>query len=273
MRLKTNPDVRRLSSQAGFSMTEMLIVIGIIGVLVGYGAVSYVNKLTETRVSTGIQILNANFKQARQSAIAMRQSRRVVISMGQLSGLTDRNPPSLSGQFDEPMQIWIEGKICEEYPFDANAACVGGNRSEPNAYELTDPENFPDGILIADVDGRVPGYGGNPTVICVEFNSRGAIQKVYFAGRESQTLYNEIQPVFHLIRIGEVFNLGTERGDYIDVLGEMNNRKLEWTNPPTEESLERNKVQTVEIIRLTGKTRTYDYAIMNPWPLDEFIKE
>ncbi|MBN2329406.1 MAG: prepilin-type N-terminal cleavage/methylation domain-containing protein [Candidatus Omnitrophica bacterium] len=272
MRLKSNPDVRRLSSQAGFSLTEMLIVIGIIGVLVGYGAVNYVKKLTESRVSSGVQILNANFKQARQSAIAMRQSRRVVIYTGELSGLSN-NPPSLSGQFNEPMQIWIEGKICEEYPFDANATCVGGNIREPNAYELTDPQNFPDGILIADVDGRIPGYRGNPNTICVEFSPRGSIQKVYFAGQESQTLYNEIQPVFHLIRTGEVFDLRSERGDYTNVLDEMNDQKLEWANPPTEESLERNKVQTIEIIRLTGKTRTYDYAIMNPWPLDEFVKE
>lgn len=278
MRVQLNPDIQsraiqRHLRQAGFSLLEILVVIGIVGILVGFGAVNYVSQLSQSRVDTGIQILNANFKQARQSAIAMRQNRRVVIDTGTLSGMEEETgPKTLSGVRVDPIQIWIEAKSCEEYPFDSKAYCLPGGAAKVNAYPLTDPETFPDGIMIADVDGIIPGLGTNPRVFYVEFNARGAIEKVYFDGKEAQTLYNQIQPVIHLAKAGEVFDIGSKHGDYSESMEKMSSSSLKWENPPSEESKQRYKVQTIEIVRLTGKTRIYDYAVMNPWPIDEFIK-
>lgn len=252
-------------------MVEMLVVIGIIGILVGFGAVSYVSQLSQSRVDTAIQILNSNFKQARQSAISMRQNRRVAIDTGELNGLTS-TPASLSGTRTKIAQIWIEGKHCEEYSFSSKALCLPGGAKEPNAYELTEPEVFPDGIMIADVDGVVPGTGGKSAIFYVEFNTRGAIAKVYFDGEEETTTYNYYQPVIHVAKAGEVFDIGTKHGDYLSLKSDFSSSKMKWADPMTEESKARYKVQTIEVVRLTGKTRVYDYAIMNPWPIDEFVK-
>ncbi len=271
MRLQFNPDIQRSPNQSGFSMVEIMVVIGIIGILVGVGANSYFSQISQSRVDTGIQILNANFKQARQSAIAMRQNRRVVIDTGTLSGL-EETPAQLAGARTNPIQVWIEGKHCEEYSFDSKAYCLPGGVSSSNAYALSDPETFPDGLAIADVDGIVPGLNQNPSVFYVEFNTRGSIEKVYFDGKETTTLYNAIQPLIHVVRAGETFEIGQDYGDYVKMLDNFGKTSMNWSNPPSEENKARYKVQTIEVVRLTGKTRVYSYAVMNPWPIDEYVK-
>ncbi len=264
---KINVNDRR-SRQAGFSMLEMLMVIGIIGILAGFGTMSYMTQVASSRVDAGIQMLNSSFKQARQSAIAMRKNRRVVIDSGHLDGL----PNTLSGSRTEPAQIWIEGKVCEEYPYEVKALCKGNSTDIFNANPLNDPQTLPDGVMVADVDGFIPGLDDHAQIFYVEFNARGAIAKVYFDGKEQQTLSNQIAPVIHLARDSEIFMINGENGDYIKNIGAFSTSKMKWVDPPSELNQERYKVQTIEAVRLTGKTRIYDYAIMNPWPMDELFK-
>ncbi len=266
---KINVNARR-SRQAGFSMLEMLMVIGIIGILAGFGTMSYMKQVAASRVDAGIQMLNASFKQARQSAIAMRKNRRVVIDSGLLD--IEINSSVTVGSRMEPAQIWIEGKICEEYPFESLAYCKSNSNDLPNAKPLNDPQKFPDGVMVADLDGLIPNLGSNAQIFYIEFNSRGAISKVYFDGKEQTTTSNLIAPVIHLARDSEMFMIDDTSGDYTDSIGSFSSSKMKWVDPPSELNQERYKVQTIEIVRLTGKTRVYDYAIMNPWPMDELFQ-
>jgi prepilin-type N-terminal cleavage/methylation domain-containing protein len=265
---------KRPNLQSGFSMLEMLMVIGIIGVLIGVGSVAYMNQISSARVSSGVQILNANFRIARQQSIAMRQRRRVCIHAGHLSGMdTESGQPTLSGtreSTEEPffgrVAVWVEGKRSQEYYFSDNAYNI--DRNLANAYETTEVEYFPDGIMIADLDGNIPGID-SPKTFYIEFNSRGAISKVYFEGGEKTTTSNSIAPIIHIARDGEVFSVDGTSMDYTRAISSLDSSKLQAGG---DYAKERFKIQTIELIRLTGKSRVYDFAIFNPWPIDELIE-
>lgn len=254
----------RSPRESGYSMIEILMVIGIIGILVGLGTAGYMTQMSSSRVESGIQILDASIRQARQGAISMRRTRRVVIDAGRLEGFVDSK---MTGMRIARAAVWVEGKVCEEYPFDTGAWCSDKSGKTPNAYPVGDTAYFPDGIMVADVDRRMPGVDGNPQVFYIEFNARGAIAKVYFQGEESSTTYNAIAPVIHLARDSEVFSVAGGTGDYKYAIGKAGSKSLQWG---AEDAGERYKVQTIEVVRLTGRTRSYNYAILNPWPLDEW---
>ncbi|MFB3785832.1 MAG: Tfp pilus assembly protein FimT/FimU [bacterium] len=254
----------RTTRAAGYSMIEILMVIGIIGILVSLGTAGYMTQMSSSRVESGIQILDASLRQARQSAIAMRRARRVVIDAGRLEGFVDNK---MNGIRVARAAVWVEGKVCEEYPFDTGCWCSDPTGKTSNAYPVGDTAYFPDGIMVADVDGRIPGLDGNSQVFCIEFNARGSIAKVYFQGEEAATTYNAIAPVIHLARDSEVFSVAGQTGDYKFASGKAGSKSLQWG---AEDANERYKVQTIEVVRLTGRTRSYNYAILNPWPLDEW---
>ncbi len=251
------------SQNEAFSMVEMIVVIGIIGVIVSVGAVSYINQISQSRVDTAARIIDANLRQARQLSISMRQNRRVAIDAGELDGFSQNK---LTGTRIRRAAIWIEGKRNKAYDFETHIPKGGGyTGTMPNAYPLGDTDYLPENVMIADVDNRIPGID-NPDIFYIEFNTRGAIQKVYFDGEEGQTGYNEIAPVIHLARDAEVFTIDGMDYNYVDAVQKAGNPSFLWGG---DNAKERYKIYTLEVIRLTGRTRRYDFAIMNPWPLDE----
>ncbi|MBZ0254779.1 prepilin-type N-terminal cleavage/methylation domain-containing protein, partial [bacterium] len=168
-------ELRRRQS-AGFSMVEIIVVIGIIGVLTGLGAVSYVNQINSSRVSSFTSIVNTNLVQARQMAIAMRQSRRVVIDPGKFDDADHRISPA---------RIWIEGKICEEFDFEGEAFCQSDGG--PNNFIITDPDLLPDAVSIVDIGtSKVSDFntGSDPKPLFIQFNPRGQLSKIYFLDGE-----------------------------------------------------------------------------------------
>ncbi len=266
-------DRNKSRKKRGFSMIEMIIVIGILGIMIGVGATSFVTQANRNRLNTTSRIISTTLQQARQMAIAMRQDRRVAIDAGELDGFSNND---ISGVRIEPARIWIEGKRCEQLPFSANAACQGGGTDLPNAIELTDTENLPDGVMIG-FDDEVPGIDG-PNIFYVEFSPRGNVSKVYYEDEEQETLPNFHEAVIFVIRDNESFQLRSGTVDYHTLVN--NGRSLpefefnqgdDRSNTNEEvirEDLERYDINTVEIIRLTGRTRTYDYAVLGPFPLD-----
>ncbi len=242
---------------AGFSMVEIIVVIGIIGVLTSIGAISYVNQINSSRVSSVTSIINTNLVQARQMAIAMRQSRRVVIDPGKIE--------ASSGQRTKPARIWIEGKVCEEFNFEEEAFCTkdGG----PNTFIITDPDTLPDGVSLVNVGNTLVSEvndGSDPNPLYIQFNPRGQLSKIYFEGGEQSARPREMPAVFHLTRDNETYEIGGKAFRYEDIRPAV----ADDTQGGEEDANVRYKINTIEILWLTGKTRVYDYAVFGVWPTD-----
>lgn len=261
----TRVPVSTTQSTAGYSMIEILIVVAIIGILAGIGAVSFQSQLKASRIGSATSIINANLTQARQMAIAMRQSRRVAIDIGELDGFSNNN---LSGYRTAVPSIWIEGKRCDQFSFSENAHCLGPrDQTTPNAFIIGDPSNLPDGITIASLGRQILGPN-TPSILYIEFNSRGQATKAYFEGREnSENLATLQELALHIVQDNEFFNYGGSDMGYVDAMNNANATRLNFESG--EYANERLKVNTIEIVRLTGKTRVYRHAIFGGWPSDE----
>jgi prepilin-type N-terminal cleavage/methylation domain-containing protein len=71
----------RLRSQQGFSLVEMMIVVGILGVLSGMAVIQIMSSLPGVRGDGGMRVVIGQFNQARQLAITQRRYMRVVITL------------------------------------------------------------------------------------------------------------------------------------------------------------------------------------------------
>ncbi|HPA45603.1 MAG TPA: prepilin-type N-terminal cleavage/methylation domain-containing protein [bacterium] len=106
---------------------------------------------------------------------------------------------------------------------------------------VSDPKRLPSGAAITSFNGREPGNGTNSTVYYAEFNYRGQMTKCYFssdATEGSMSLY------IHLARIGDEVDPGNEE--------------------------ERVLANSIEVLRLTGRVRVYDYGYGVPFPTTEY---
>jgi prepilin-type N-terminal cleavage/methylation domain-containing protein len=260
------------SAKRGFSMIEIIIVLGILAIMISVGATSFINQVNRNKLNSASRMIATTIQQARQMAIAMRQERRVAIDCGKLDGF----PGEISGVRVEPVRIWIEGKRCEQLNFEDPAVCVDQSGELENKFELTDVEVMPDGIMLG-LDGVVPGLEDLSSIFYIEFSPRGSVSKVYFDGEEGSTSPNAMDSLIYVTRDNEIFNFETKTANYNDLLG--SSLFPEWQErgqrgpgnaPPNEylDDFERYKVNTIEVIRLTGRTRTYDYAVLGPFPLD-----
>jgi len=106
---------------------------------------------------------------------------------------------------------------------------------------VSDPKRLPSGAAITSFNGREPGSGTNSTVYYAEFNYRGQMTKCYFssdATAESMSLY------IHLARVGD--NVDPKKED------------------------QRTLANSIEVLRLTGRVRVYDYGYGVPVPTTEY---
>lgn len=256
-------------------MVEMIVVIGIIGVLTALGSVAYVHQVGSSKISATVGIVNTNLVQARQMAIAMRQSRRVAIDPGELDGFSGRN---FSGYRTRRAQIWIEGKICEEFGFEEKAYCQDPRGNTDNNYSITDPDYLPDGVSVVGVGEVVVGVGnddpgdGQSTYnrnLYIEFNPRGQLSKIYFQGGESAARPKNRAAMIYIARDNEIFDIANNGTKTYADLVNGNIQFSQWNFDDGVNAQQRYKIGTIEILWLTGKTRTYDFAIFGPWPNDE----
>jgi len=256
--------IRKTTRATAFSLVEVLVVVAIIGLLASMGTYSYVSQINESRLESAAIRIESNLKQARQMAIAMRESRRVVIDYEPIDNEDNDN----DGVIDEPIEVWIEGKVSENLPFDGMASRNRDPRQKTvNAYPITDPVRLPDKIAIADVDTYVPDGNDIPGVFYIEFNARGQASKVYFQGEESTYAAKNLRGVIHLTRANETFTIQDGMKTYADMLNDAKTNTLTWDQA---DASERFKVHTLEVVRLTGRTRRYGFGIFAPWATDEF---
>lgn len=241
-------------AKSGFSMIEILMVVGIIGIIMGLGSVSYVKQINKNRVETTTIKIESMLKQARQMSIAMRLSRRVVIDVGEVLDGEDNDG---DGLIDEPGVIWTEGKKSEL----KNYSDAG------NIVEITDRDRLVDGVMVVDVDGKQTKTD-KVQLLYIEFNSRGQVDNVYFEGGEKGN-HNLIAPVLHITRSNESFEINKQRYSYWNLTESILKSTSFSDAAQAENANQRYKVQTLEVVRLTGRTRRYDYGVFSPWPNDQ----
>ncbi len=211
------------SRDAGFSMIEMIVVVAIIGVLAGLGAVSYSKFINRQRLETAADIIAASLRQARQLAIATREPHRVVFSVPDVTDLS--NPL--------PQEVWIEVLKKSRDP-------RGG--SVENWVEVTEGKRLPDGVQIISFNDTKPGDRGNSRLYYAEFNFQGQMAKHRFSSDPLKT--PSLALYIHLARVGQEPDPGVAE--------------------------DRLLVSSVEVLRLTGRVRTYDYAYGTPFPTTEY---
>jgi len=265
------PHHKSRAYSSAFSMIEVMIVVGIVLVLTGAGTVGFLSTLKGNRMGSAMSMVQSQMQQARQNAIAMRQDRRVAINFGTLE-----DQENLSGQRVQRPSVWIEGKRCERFPFSGSALCQGGDG--PNAYQISDETFLPDGVTVTLATNQVsnlPGRNANPTLIYFQFNPRGQLAKVYYDGQEPSGEFNYNLPgVLHFFADNTQFQAAGQTMNYVDLVqrGQGDSACFEFGGPNSDDgpcALQRYTVRTLEVVRLTGKTRQYDYGYQDPFPFDQ----
>jgi hypothetical protein len=74
--------------------------------------------------------------------------------------------------------------------------------------------------------------------------------------------------VIHLARDSELYTVSGKSLNYTEAARSTTVKFKDMKS----DARERYKVHTLEVVRLTGRMRKYDFGILNPWPLDEPVK-
>lgn len=284
---RRNPAKRRLpvaaptGSRSGFSLIEVIVVFSIIGVMAGVGALGYKNMIGSSRVSSASTMITAQLRQARQYAVALRQSRRVVIRIERLSSSDGGSGSQVAADRSSPaLQTWVEGKRDESRAY--NEVLAAGR----NAIQITDAQNLSPGITLGSV--YLPGYelinplegaAGMVRFFYVEFNSRGQLAGVYFGDpgprlmepQKAQSIVGG-QVFLHFTHWAERIQYPPNGEEYYEEMLEVGKQlaDIHSDNDAAAEFIrERYKVSTVEVLRLTGRVREYDYGYGAPWSVKE----
>ena len=107
--------------------------------------------------------------------------------------------------------------------------------------QVSDPKRLPQGAVIASFSGSPPGDNGNSTVYYAEFNFRGQMTKSYFSSDSAPT---SMSLYVHLKRVGDEVDNDVEE--------------------------DRPRMNSIEVLRLTGRVRIYDYGYGQPFPTTEY---
>jgi len=164
-------------------------------------------------------------------ASTLRQARQVAIATRTPHRVVFSVPDQDPTLDPLPEEVWIEKA-------DSGRA---GTQASIKWVEVTDPKRLPGGAVITDFNGEVPGDGGNSQVYYAEFNFRGQMTKCYYSSDQQPT---SLSLYIHIKQFGVEVDPGVKE--------------------------ERDLVYSVEVLRLTGRVRTYDYGYGHPFPTTEY---
>lgn len=138
------------NKHSGFSLTELMVTLAIIGIALGIIVYSYVRFIAGSELDTASRDIKSAFDLARSSAISINSTHRVTFQ------LKDPNPGS-SG-VGTRQSFWID-----RYALD-----TAGNPFWQK--QVTDPKWLPESVLITDVSDSTNTYE------YIEFNPDGTAQ-------------------------------------------------------------------------------------------------
>jgi prepilin-type N-terminal cleavage/methylation domain-containing protein len=253
---------RRARNNRGFSLVEMLVVLGIIVVMGTILSFSYWNVLHREQLAGSADIVFSMISSARQAAIANRESRWLEI---------DLTGDSL--QIFKKVYIYDRESGNEYEDYEAVTAL------ERTTADIADITTSPDGPLDMDiwltiVERQLP--------IRLEFNPRGVLVAMYYRSPDSglweeTAVQNPIIHVYTLIKTGQDAEVGSEirfGGESLPYRDPHGSRNDVLNNPTWRERLqglpsdsdERKKCYSIRVYEATGRAFIFDYGIGYPWP-------
>ena len=250
----------------GFSLIELLTVVGIIVIMVGIASFSFFRYAENSRVSGAANNISSIIRGARQASITNRETRRVVLELH----------PQGASDTELRDKIWVE----KPPP----------NRNEDLPWiPVSDVESFDYQSDVTDVVGTLDGHpvtnenvdandldsfrsGDNFAKICYEFNSQGQIVSRYIlSGNNAKTEFNEGGYLIHVINRDERIALSyTDEGNMDSfVVYDPNTTKIRFLKRDVVNNIdpytERRKCYTIVVLHNVGRTRVLDYGYGSPW--------
>jgi len=232
----------------GFSLTELMVVLAIMGILFGLAIFGFIGLSRSMRLSSATRALNQVMVNARQQAITSRSPRRVGINL-------------VDGSF------WTERKN------------VRSGRVESVPWELaSDVEHLPKQVVVGDIGGfTADSIPGNEKVWYTEFDPRGSASS-YAKGQQPERKNMAVHLIMENARIPlsetdkRMYNLGDA-----GLVGYINSIQANDVKPADGQddglpsvdiktSAEaRKQVNTVFILSLTGRSQVFEYGYEFPW--------
>ncbi|MCA9447597.1 MAG: type II secretion system protein, partial [Candidatus Omnitrophica bacterium] len=171
-----SPTIRaRMRGESGFSMLELLLVMGILMILIGILSISGVEIMEKSRKETALKGIAAMFRHARQGALTTNQPRRIVLEMSYDS---QASTPREAYELGPKLEYWVEKKVIRNQGWESGYEQVIGPNEMPPGSTLIDingnaliPENL--------TDGRLNKNGTYSYFTVIEFNSKGTIVAAY----------------------------------------------------------------------------------------------
>lgn len=148
----------------GFSLVELLVVIGIMGLFVSVATFSYIRYLDQVAIESASSTVSAVLNRARQVAVATRTARRVALDLAR-------------------DQMVVHRKIYEQFEFDQLIDFVdssGQRQRIPNWRQIGEVTRLQNKADIVDVSGWGPDdIDGPDKIYYIQFDTQGRNAKGY----------------------------------------------------------------------------------------------
>lgn len=266
---KKSGKFKKLTGKAGYTLVEMLVVIGIISVVVGLASFSFFRYADSSRVEGAAKNISGLIRGARQAAITNKAARRVVIELH----------PQWPGDPDKNDYIWVERPV---YNPQKRITVWEDSSKREQMDKFVDISDF----VVQEV-GQSSTSNGNLTVddispkfsifdgkVYIEFDSQGRIDSTYLQRQSTQNTKEEFSDGYffiHVVNEKERITLSAdsegrptnqEPYDPKSNYAMFENQNLVSGVDPYSE---RRKCYTIVVLPTIGRTRVLDYGYGSPW--------
>lgn len=171
----------RVRSDRGFSMVEMLLVIGIIGVVTAMALVAWFNQMPMMRADSGMLLVETQIRRARESAVDSR-SNYMVTFQGKAELVTCTSKlitglpacPNTNGPTATPPQSEISDITVD--PNQMTYTVLSGVPDTPDLFGNTTTCVASSGICFKDTVTSTSACGTTPALPCyITFQSDGTV--------------------------------------------------------------------------------------------------
>ncbi len=117
----------RWAGQAGYSLTEMMIVVGLAGVLTAIAVVQMDQSRPGLKGDGGMRVVLSQMRQAREMAITQRRNMRIAFTLGNKVTITREEVPALPTPTTVVQSVLMESGVQFALAVTADTPDVYGN--------------------------------------------------------------------------------------------------------------------------------------------------